>query len=321
MLMLADQAGPSHVATRLQLSRNHVHSWARRYVSVGVPGIMRDASRPGRNKRITPEQVAAIVNAPLTTTPPGRTHWSTRTMAQAHGVSEKTVRTIWHQHGLQPHRVTHFKLSQDPHFVDKLRDVLGLYLNPPEKAVVFCVDEKSGIQALDRPRPVLPWRPGVPDRQTHDSIRHGTTCLYAALRLLDGVVLGECRPKRDSKAFVRFPDQLVAATPPGHAIQVILDNLSTHKSPPVQRWLKRHPHVRFHFIPTSSSWLNLVERWFGEITRDRIRRGTFDSVPALVAAINEYVQQYNEAPRRFVWTTSADMILDKITRCPKPLSA
>lgn len=321
MLMLADQAGPSHVATRLQLSRNHVHYWARRYVSLGVPGIMRDASRPGRNKRITPEQVAAIVNATLTTTPPGQTHWSTRTMAQAHGVSEKTVRTIWHQHGLQPHRVTHFKLAQDPHFVDKLRDVLGLYLNPPEKAVVFCVDEKSGIQALDRPRPVLPLRPGVPDRQTHDYIRHGTTCLYAALRLLDGVVLGECRPKRDSKAFVRFLDQLAAATPQGHAIHVILDNLSTHKSPPVQRWLKRHPRVRFHFIPTSSSWLNLVERWFGEITRDRIRRGTFDSVPALVAAINEYVQQYNEAPRRFVWTKSANMILDKITRCPKPLSA
>lgn len=321
LLMLADQVRPSQVATRLRLSRNHVHYWVRRYIALGVPGVMRDASRPGRKKSITPAQVAAIVNATLTTTPPGRTHWSTRTMARAHGVSEKTIRNIWHQHGLQPHRVTRFKLSKDPHFVDKLRDVVGLYLNPPEKAVVFCVDEKSGIQALDRTRPVLPLRPGVPERQTHDYIRHGTTCLYAALRVLDGVVLGECRPKRDAKAFVRFLDQLEAATPAGDAIHVILDNLSTHKSPPVQRWLQRHPRVHFHFIPTSSSWLNLVERWFGEITRDRIRRGTFDSVPALVAAIDEYLQQYNEAPRRFVWTKSADMILDKIARCPKPLSA
>lgn len=321
MLLLADHVRPSQVATRLALSRNHVHYWVRRYVALGVPGVMRDASRPGRKKRITAEQVAAIVNATLTTTPPGRTHWSTRTMARAQGVSEKTIRNIWHQHGLQPHRVTRFKLSKDPHFVDKLRDVVGLYLNPPKKAVVFCVDEKSGIQALDRTRPVLPLRPGIPERQTHDYIRHGTTCLYAALRVLDGVVLGECRPKRDTKAFVRFLDHVEQATPPGQAIHVILDNLSTHKSPPVQRWLRRHPRVHFHFIPTSSSWLNLVERWFGEITRDRIRRGTFESVPALVAAIEEYLQQYNEAPRRFVWTKNADMILDKIAKCPKPLSA
>jgi transposase len=321
MLMLADHQRPSRVATRLALSRNHVHYWVRRYVALGVPGVVRDASRPGRKKRLTPEQIAAIVNATLTTTPPGRTHWSTRTMARAQGVSEKTIRNIWHQHGLQPHRVTRFKLSKDPRFVDKLRDVVGLYLNPPKKAVVFCVDEKSGIQALDRTRPVLPLRPGVPERQTHDYIRHGTTCLYAALRVLDGVVLGECRPKRDTKAFVRFLTHVDQATAPGQSIHVILDNLSTHKSPPVHRWLRRHPRVHFHFIPTSSSWLNLVERWFGEITRDRIRRGTFESVPVLVAAIEDYLQQYNEAPRRFVWTKNADMILNKITKCPKPLTA
>jgi transposase len=242
-------------------------------------------------------------------------------MARTQGVSEKTIRNIWHQHGLQPHRVTRFKLSKDPHFVDKLRDVVGLYLNPPEKAVVFCVDEKSGIQALDRTRPVLPLRPHLPERQTHDYIRHGTTCLYAALRLLDGVVVGTCRSKRDSKNFVRFLDSIDQATPPDQAIHVILDNLSTHKSPPVTRWLRRHPRVHFHFIPTSSSWLNLVERWFGEITRDRIRRGTFESVPVLVAAIEDYLKHYNEAPRRFVWTKDADMILDKIAKCPKPLSA
>ena len=321
MLMLADHVRPAHVAARLAVSRNHVHDWVRRYVRFGVSGVVRDAARPGRKKRITPERVAAIVNATLTTTPPGRTHWSTRSMARAQGLSEKTIRTIWHQHGLQPHRVTRFKLSKDPHFVDRLRDVVGLYLQPPEKAVVFCIDEKSGIQALDRTRPVLPLRPGVAERQTHDYIRHGTTCLYAALRLLDGVVLGTCRPKRNTKEFVRFLDRVEQGTEADQAVHVILDNLSTHKSPPVQRWLRRHPRVHFHFIPTSSSWLNLVERWFGEITRDRIRRGTFESVPTLVAAIDDYLTHYNEAPRRFIWTKNADMILEKIAKCPKPLTA
>jgi transposase len=321
LLLLADRVRPSHIATRLALSRNHVHYWVRRYLAQGVSGVLHDAPRPGRRKRITPEQVATIVNATLTTTPPAATHWSTRTMARAQDVSEKTIRNIWHQHGLQPHRVTRFKLSKDPHFVDKLRDVVGLYLNPPEKAVVFCIDEKSGIQALDRTRPVLPLSPHVPERQTHDYIRHGTTCLYAALRLLDGAVLGTCRPTRDTKEFVRFLGRVEQATAPDQAIHVILDNLSTHKSPPVQRWLRRHPRVQFHFIPTSSSWLNLVERWFGEITRNRIRRGTFESVAVLVTAIEDYLRHYNEAPRRFIWTKDADMILDKIARCPKPLNA
>lgn len=321
LLMLADRVRPSHIATRLALSRNHVHYWMRRYLAQGVSGVLHDAPRPGRRKRITAEHVATIVNTTLTTKPPAATHWSTRTMARAQGVSEKTIRNIWHQHGLQPHRVTRFKLSKDPHFVDKLRDVVGLYLNPPEKAVVFCVDEKSGIQALDRTRPVLPLQPRIPERQTHDYIRHGTTCLYAALRLLDGTVLGTCRPKRDTKEFVRFLDGVERATPGDDAIHVILDNLSTHKSPPVQRWLRRHPRVHFHFIPTSSSWLNLIERWFGEITRDRIRRGTFDSAPALIAAIQDYLRHYNNAPRRFIWTKDADMILDKIAKCPKALNA
>ena len=321
LVLLADRVRPSHVATRLAVSRNQVHYWVCRYVAQGVSGVLHDAPRPGRRKRITPEHVATIVNATLTTTPPAATQWSTRTMARAQHVSEKTIRNIWHQHGLQPHRVTRFKLSKDPHFVDKLRDVVGLYLNPPDKAVVFCIDEKSGIQALDRTRPVLPLRPHIPERQTHDYIRHGTTCLYAALRLLDGTVFGTCRPRRDTKEFVRFLDSVEQATPADDAIHVILDNLSTHKSPPVQRWLHRHPRVHFHFIPTSSSWLNLVERWFGEITRDRIRRGTFDSVAVLVAAIEDYLRHYNEAPRRFIWTKDADMILDKIARCPKPLNA
>lgn len=321
VLMLADQGRPSLVADRFGLSRNQVYLWMHRYLAAGVPGLLHDAPRPGRRKRITPAHVAAVVDATLRTRPPAATHWSTRTMAHAQGLSEATVRRIWHQHGLQPHRVTRFKLSKDPHFVDKLRDVIGLYLNPPKKAVVFCVDEKSGIQALDRTRPVLPLRPGVPERQTHDYIRHGTTCLYAALRVLDGVVLGDCRPKRDSRQFVRFLTRLERTTPAGRAIHVILDNLSTHKSPTVQRWLQRHPRVHFHFIPTSSSWVNLVERWFAEITRVRIRRGTFESVPALIAAIEDYLHQYNAAPRPFVWTKDADTILGSIERCPKALNA
>lgn len=321
LLMLGDRLGPSQIARQLRLSRNHVHYWVRRYVALGVPGIVRDATRPGRHKPLTPDKVAHIVNATLTTTPPGATHWSTRTMARAQGVSEKTIRNIWHQHGLQPHRVTRFTRSKDPHFVTKLRDVVGLYLNPPDKAVVFCADEKSGIQALDRTRPVLPLQSGVPERQTHDYIRHGTTCLYAGLRLIDGVVFGECRPKRDSQGFVRFLTRLDTATPRDHAMHVVVDNLSTHKSPPVRRWLRRHPRVHLHFIPTSSSWLNLVERWFGEITRKRIRRGTFESVPTLVAAIEDYLHHYNKAPRRFIWTKDADTILGKIARCPKPLNA
>jgi transposase len=321
LLMLADHVRPSHIAQRLAVSRNHVHYWTRRYIAHGVSGVVRDAPRPGRKKRLTAERIATIVNATLTTTPAGHTHWSTRTMARAQGVSEKTIRNIWHQHGLQPHRVTRFKLSKDPQFVTKLRDIVGLYLRPPDKAVVFCVDEKSGIQALDRTRPVLPLRPRIPERQTHDYIRHGTTCLYAALRLLDGVVLGACRPTRDTKEFVRFLTRVEHSTAADYDIHVILDNLSTHKSPPVQRWLRRHRRVQFHFIPTCSSWLNLVERWFGEITRDRIRRGTFESVPALIAAIDDYLTHYNQAPRRFIWTKDADMILDKISKCPKPLTA
>ena len=321
LLMLADRVRPSHIATRLALSRNHVHYWMRRYLAQGVSGVLHDAPRPGRRKRITAEHVATIVNTTLTTKPPAATHWSTRTMANAQGVSHASVARIWDAHGLKPHRIETFKLSKDTRFVEQLTDVVGVYLNPPDKALVLCVDEQSQVQALDRTRPVLPLQPRIPERQTHDYIRHGTTCLYAALRLLDGTVLGTCRPKRDTKEFVRFLDGVERATPGDDAIHVILDNLSTHKSPPVQRWLRRHPRVHFHFIPTSSSWLNLIERWFGEITRDRIRRGTFDSAPALIAAIQDYLRHYNNAPRRFIWTKDADMILDKIAKCPKALNA
>lgn len=321
VLMLAHHAPPSTVAETLAISRMTVRLWAQRFLTDGVPGLLRDASRPGRRKQIGPDKVQAIVEATLKTRPPAATQWSSRTLAKAQGVSDAMVRKIWRQHGLQPHRVGCFKLSTDPHFVDKLRDVVGLYLNPPEKAVVFCVDEKSGIQALDRTRPVLPLRPHVPERQTHDYVRHGTTTLYAALRLLDGVVIGQCRRRHRTQEFLPFLRRLDRATTPNQELHVILDNLSAHKSPPVHRWLHRHPRVHFHFVPTSSSWLNLVERWFVDITRVRIRRGTFTSVPALERAINEYLDHYNQQPTPFVWTKDADTILAKIERCKEALNS
>lgn len=321
VLMLANHEPPASVAEALRISRMTVRRWADRFVMDGVPGLLRDASRPGRRKQITPDQVKAIVEATLRTRPLAATHWSRRTLAKAQGVSDGTIRKMWRQHRLQPHRVTRFTVSTDPQFVEKLRDVVGLYLNPPAKAVVFCVDEKSGIQALDRTRPVLALRPGVPERQTHDYVRHGTTTLYAALRVLDGVVIGECRRRHRTKEFIQFLNRLEVATPTRQSLHLILDNLSAHKSPPVRRWLARHPRVHFHFVPTSSSWLNLVERWFLDITRVRIRRGTFMSIPALERAIREYLMQYNHTPKPFAWTKDADTIIAKIARCNEALNS
>jgi transposase len=324
VLALIEGQRPSHVAATLGVSRNQIFLWSKRYVGGGVSAMVREASRPPGRAPVPPAKVAAIVTATLTTKPPTGTHWSSREMARVQDVSGSMVRKIWRQHRLQPHRVERFKFSKDPRFVEKLRDVVGLYLNPPEKAVVFCVDAKPNIQALDRTRPVLPLCPGVPERQTHDYRRHGTTTLFAALRVLDGVVIGECRARQRAKEFIHFLKRLDAETAPTLDLHLILDNASAHKSAVVTRWLARHPRVHFHFTPTSSSWLNLVERWFAEITRQRIRRGTFESVPALIAAITMYLDHYNQAPRPFAWTKDADTILAKIDRarsCPKPSCA
>jgi len=312
VLMLIDRVRPAQVARTLGLSRMRLHLWAQRYVAAGVSGLLHDATRPPGRQPLSPDRIAAIVEMTLRTTPAHATHWTTRTMAKAAGISEAMVRRIWHQHGLQPHRVERFKHSKDPVFVEKLRDIVGLYLHPPAKAVVFSVDEKSNIQALDRTRPVLALHPHVPERQTHDYIRHGTTTLFAALRLLDGVVLGECHARHRSKEFITFLKRLDRETPATLDLHLIVDNSSTHKSPPVRRWLGRHPRVHLHFTPTSSSWLNLVERWFAEITRTRLRRGTFESLTALLRAIREYLDHYNRTPKRFVWTKDADTILGKI---------
>ena len=320
IVLLASEGRPNHaIAQELKTSRPTVLLWRERFADKGVPGLMQDAPRAGRKKAISAEQIQAVVETTLKTTPPAATHWTTRTMAKAQGLSHMTVQRIWKQHRLQPHRVETFKLSRDPQFVAKVRDVVGLYLNPPDKALVFSVDEKSQIQALDRTAPLLALRPGIPARQTHDYKRHGTTTLFAALSLLDGKVIGQCLPRHRSKEFVSFLKQIDHNTAGESDLHLIVDNSSTHKSPVVKRWLKKHPRVHLHFTPTSSSWLNLIERWFGEITRKRIRRGTFRSVPELIAAIEEYLKVYNQQPKPFVWTQTADMILAKVSRCKEAL--
>jgi len=320
IVLLASQGISNHaIARQLHTSRPTVLLWRGRFGQSGVPGLLREAKRPGRKRALNAEQVKAVVEATLQTLPPNATHWSVRTMAKAQGLSRMAVQRIWKAHKLQPHRVETFKLSRDLQFVEKLRDVVGLYLNPPDKALVLSVDEKSQIQALDRTAPLLPLRPGIPARQSHDYKRHGTTTLFAALSLLDGKVIGECLPRHRSREFIRFLNKIDQETPAELDLHLIVDNYSTHKSPPVQRWLKRHRRFHLHFIPTSSSWLNLVERWFGEITRKRIRRGTFNSVKELIVAIESYLQEHNQDPKKFVWTKDAQTILAKVNRCKQSL--
>jgi transposase len=320
IILLASQGVANHaIAARLSTSRPTVLLWRGRFKHWGLPGLMKDAPRPGRKKALAPEVVQRVVEATLNTTPRGATHWTTRSLAKAQKLSHMTVHRIWKQHGLQPHRVETFKLSRDPRFVEKLRDIVGLYLNPPDKALVFSVDEKSQIQALDRTRPLLPLRPGLPARQTHDYKRHGTTTLYAALNLLDGKVIGECKSRHRAQEFLEFLATLDRQTPAEQDLHLIVDNSSTHQTLEVKNWLVRRPRFHLHFTPTSSSWLNMVERWFGEITRKRIRRGTFTSVQVLNAAIEEFLAVYNQNPIRFVWTKDADMILGKIERCKEAL--
>jgi transposase len=262
-----------------------------------------------------PEQkVRAVIEATLLTKPKGATHWSVRSMAKAQGISHAAVQRIWSAHGLKPHLVRTFKLSRDPKFLEKLHDVVGLYLNPPEHALVFSFDEKSQIQALDRTQPGLPLKKGRAGTQTHDYKRHGTTTLFAALNLLDGTLIGECMPRHRHQEFLRFLKRLDRETPPNRPLHLILDNYQTHKHPQVKAWLERHPRFHLHFIPTSSSWLNLVERWLREITVKAIRRGAFPSVCALEAAIYDYIDHHNSDPSPFVWTATAEQIIEKVNR-------
>jgi len=302
------------LARELSTSLPTVLLWRRRYEAEGILGLLDDHPRSGRPKTITPDQEAAIVEATLRTQPPNATHWSVRTMAAAQQVSPATVYRIWRRHHLQPHRVESFKFSTDPEFVTKVRDIVGLYLHPPAKALVLSVDEKSQIQALDRTQPILPLRPGVPERQTHDYERHGTTTLFAALNVKAGSVIAKCQPRHRHQEFISFLERIDQNTPRRIPIHLILDNYGTHKHPEVRAWFAEHPRYHPHFTPTSASWLNQVERWFAEITRKRIRRGTFRSVPALVKAINDYVRSNNNNAQPFIWTATADTIIRKVRR-------
>ena len=309
------------IAATLGVSRPTVQLWRQRFLALRVGGLEKDAPRPGRLAQITEQQVHAVLEATLHTTPPNATHWSTRTMAQAQGLSEATVRRIWQRHQLKPHLTATFKLSRDHAFVEKLLDVVGLYLNPPDRALVLCVDEKSQIQALDRTQPGLPLKKGRCGTMTHDYKRHGTTTLFAALSMLDGHVIGDCMPRHRHQEFIRFLKKIDEETPADLVLHLIVDNYGTHKHPAVKRWLKRHPRLHLHFTPTSSSWLNLVERWFRDLTDKRIRRDSFDSVPDLIATIEDYIMKSNQNPQVFVWTASVEKILAKIAKCKEALDA
>ena len=303
------------ISRRLEISRPTVILWRKRFAQGGVRALAQDAPGRGRKPTITSEQVAAVVNATLHTNPKDATHWSVRTMARAQGISPASVGRIWEAHGLQPHRTKTFKLSKDKRFVEKLRDVVGLYLNPPEKALVLCVDEKSQIQALQRSQPGLPIKPGRCQTMTHDYKRHGTTTLFAALDMLEGTVIGDCMPRHRHQEFLKFLRRIDRETPAELQLHLIVDNYSAHKHDRVKRWLERHPRFHLHFTPTGCSWLNLVERWFAEITRKRIRRGDFHNVAELIAAIKQYLDHHNEQPKPFIWSASAESILAKVARC------
>jgi transposase len=321
ILMAADGATNLDIAATLNQSRPTIQLWRERFLALRLAGLKQDAPRPGRNPRISPAKIQAVIEATLHTKPFNATHWSTRSMAKAQHLSQPSIGRIWRAHNLKPHLLETFKLSRDKNFVEKLTDIVGLYLNPPEKALVLCVDEKSQIQALDRTQPLLPLRPGIPARQTHDYTRHGTTTLFAALSMLDGKVIGDCMPRHRHQEFIRFLKQIDTQTPAGLDLHLIVDNYATHKHPRVKSWFKRHPRFHLHFTPTSSSWLNMVERWFREITDKRIRRGSFGSVPELIAAITQYLENHNQNPRVFVWSAPVEKILAKIAKCKEALDS
>jgi transposase len=318
ILHSADRLSALEVARRAEVSRPAVWRWQRHYAEAGVERLLREGSRkPG--KPPVPLPVVAKVVALTCTEPPGEvTHWTGRAMAQAVGVSLRTVQRIWEAHHLQPHRLRTFKRSKDPAFAEKVEDIVGLYMHPPAHAVVLSIDEKSQIQALDRTQPGLPLKPGKAGTWTHDYKRHGTTTLFAALNVLDGAVLGRCMQKHTHQEFIRFLNAVDRQLPTGKLVHVVLDNYATHKHPKVRSWLARHPLWTFHFTPTSGSWLNAVENFFSILTRRRLSRGVFKSVVDLQAAINRYLDEHNSNPKPFVWTKPAKDILAKVKRLPAP---
>ena len=319
VLLSADGISTGEIMSQLDTTTPTITRWRDRYKTDGVPGLLKDRSRPGRKRRIEEAKVNEVIERTLQEKPSHATHWSTRRLAAVVGLSSASIQRIWKAHGLKPHRVHTFKLSRDPHFVEKLQDVVGLYLNPPEHALVLSVDEKSQIQALDRTQPGLPMKPGRAGTMTHDYKRNGTTTLFAAMNILDGKVIGQCLPRHRHQEFLKFLRTINRQTRKELDLHLIVDNYGTHTHPKVTGWLDKHRRFHMHFTPTSASWLNLVERWFREITDKRIRRGAFRSVDALVAAIMEYMETNNADPKPFIWTASVQTILSKVKRANEVL--
>jgi transposase/transcriptional regulator with XRE-family HTH domain len=319
VLAAADGQADSAIARQMEINRKTVTLWRTRFSEDGMETLWEVAPGRGRKPSYSPKKIKAIVNATLQTKPEGMTHWSCRTMAERQGVSKSTINNIWRSHNLRPHRSETFKLSRDARFLEKLTDVVGLYLNPPQQAMVLCVDEKSQIQALDRTQPGLPMKKGRCGTMTHDYKRNGTTTLFAALEVLQGRVIGQCFERHRHQEFLRFLRRLDQEFPAPTPLHLVMDNYGTHSHPKVKAWLQRHPRFVPHFVPTSSSWLNLVERWFGELTAKRIRGGSFFSVDDLEKAIEEFLSAWNENPKPFVWTATVDSIQEKLSRCRQTL--
>jgi transposase len=295
-----------------------VGRWRSRYVQGGLPAIVQDRARGGRPRQVDAQEIVRLTTQ---TKPPGATHWSTRRLAEVSGVSASSIRRVWQAHGLKPHRVKTFKVSRDPRFVEKLQDIVGLYLSPPEHALVLCCDEKSQVQALDRTQPGLPLKKGRAATMTHDYKRHGTTTLFAALNVLDGTVIGQCQAHHRHTEWLKFLRQIDRQTPQDKTIHLICDNYATHKHPKVKAWLAKHPRFHVHFTPTSASWLNMVERFFRDLTTQQLQRGVFTSVPDLIETIEDYIAEHNKNPKPFIWTAKANDILEKVVRANRRLSA
>ena len=314
ILLAADGKQDLEIAAEIGISNQKAGRWRKRFLNLGLAGLEKDAPRPGRTPTISAEKVQEVVRKTTQEKPANATQWSTRTMAEAVGLSEKSVRRIWHNHGLKPHLSRTFKVSNDPQFAEKLEAIVGLYLNPPEHAIVLCADEKSQIQALDRTQPGRPLKKGRCGTMTHDYKRNGTATLFAALNTLDGSVISMCDDRHRHQEWLKFLRVIDAMTPPDKQLHVIADNYATHKHPKVQKWLARHPRFHMHFTPTSSSWLNMVERLFRDLTEKRLRRGIFHDVEELIMAIGDYIDKHNDKPKPFVWTAKTTDILEKVKR-------
>jgi transposase len=319
VLLAAEGQQDKEIALALGTTPKKVSRWRKRFLTLGIVGLEKDAPRSGRKPTINLRLVRRVVSMTTRQKPPQATHWSTRTMAAAVGISEASVRRIWRSHGLKPHRVESFKISNDPEFAEKLEDIVGLYLNPPEHALVLCVDEKSQIQALDRTQPGLPLKPGRSQTMTHDYKRNGTATLFAALNAANGEVYGLCQERHRHQEWLKFLRLLDQTMPTHLQLHLIGDNYATHKHPKVQRWLARHPRFQMHFTPTSASWLNMVERFFRDLTQNRLRRGVFRDLEELVMAIGSYIDRHNESPKPFIWTARASDILEKVKRARRVL--